>query len=136
MRKLNQPLLTVDAVVLLNKHSIVLVKRRKPPFEGFWALPGGFVEYGETVEAAVEREVFEETGLKVRILKLIGVFSKPDRDPRGHVVSIAFLAEAVEGKLRESDESFEVKAFKIEELPEKLAFDHREIIGEALRKLR
>ncbi|RLE53657.1 MAG: NUDIX hydrolase [Candidatus Methanomethylicota archaeon] len=133
---MRQPLLAVDAVILVNEHSIVLVKRKKPPFEGFWALPGGFVEYGETVEAAVKREVFEETGLKVEVLDLIGVFSKPDRDPRGHVISIAFLTKAIGGTLKEGEEVGEVRAFKVDSLPENLAFDHGEIIREALKKLR
>ncbi|MEM2534555.1 MAG: NUDIX hydrolase, partial [Candidatus Nezhaarchaeales archaeon] len=84
-----RPLVTVDGVVVRSVGSIVLVRRRRPPYEGYWALPGGFVEYGETVEEAVKREVEEETGLIVDIKGLIGVYSKPDRDPRGHVISIA-----------------------------------------------
>ncbi|RLF11110.1 MAG: NUDIX hydrolase [Thermoprotei archaeon] len=125
-----RPLLAVDAVVLTKRGSIVLVKRRKPPYQGHWALPGGFVEYGETVEQAVVREVKEETGLEVEVKGLIGVYSKPDRDPRGHVVSVAFLTLEVGGQLRGSEET-EVSEFK--EPPEQLAFDHKDILQDGLK---
>ncbi|MCS7139296.1 MAG: NUDIX hydrolase [Candidatus Nezhaarchaeota archaeon] len=125
-----RPILAVDALVVRRGGSIVLVKRKRPPYEGFWALPGGFVEYGEAVEEAVKREVKEETGLDVEIRGLIGVYSKPDRDPRGHVISIAYLTTEVGGQLRGSEET-EVSEFYT--IPDKMAFDHNSIIQDGLR---
>ena len=96
MDKPATPLLTVDAVILYNnKKDIVLIKRKNPPFKNGYALPGGFVDVGETVEDACIREALEETNIKVKIIKLIGVFSDPKRDPRGHTVSVAFLCGTV-----------------------------------------
>ncbi|MEM0217649.1 MAG: NUDIX hydrolase [Candidatus Nezhaarchaeales archaeon] len=128
-----RPLVTVDGVVVRSVGSIVLVRRRRPPYEGYWALPGGFVEYGETVEEAVKREVEEETGLIVDIKGLIGVYSKPDRDPRGHVISIAYLTIEAGGELRSSKET-QVGEFFV--IPKKLAFDHREILRDGLELAR
>lgn len=128
-----RPALAVDAVVIRKSGSVVLIKRRKPPYEGYWALPGGFVEYGETVENAVKREVKEETGLDVEIKGLIGVYSKPDRDPRGHVVSIAYLVVEASGHLQGSEET-DVGEFN--EIPDKLAFDHNDIIRDGLKLAR
>ncbi len=127
------PLVAVDGVVVRSRGSIVLVKRRKPPYEGYWALPGGLVEYGESVEEAVVREVREETGLEVEIKGLVGVYSKLGRDPRGHVISIAFLVVEVGGELRGSRET-EVGEFYV--IPEKLAFDHREVLRDGLELAR
>jgi len=124
-----QPMLAVDAVVL-SGGGVVLVKRAKEPYKGYWALPGGFVHYGETVEDAVVREVLEETGLKIKLRRLLGVYSNPSRDPRGHVVSICFLAESVGGKLRAATDAAEAMVFK--DIPtEKLAFDHAKILRDA-----
>ena len=115
--------LTVDGVIIYN-NGIVLIKRKREPFKGHYALTGGFVEYGETVEEALEREMKEETGLDVRIIRLIGVYSKPDRDPRGHTVSVAFLCMG-EGELKAGDDAKEVHVFPIDEaLKLSLAFDH------------
>ncbi|RLF87536.1 NUDIX hydrolase, partial [Thermococci archaeon] len=98
-----------------------------------WALPGGFVEYGEKVENAAVREAKEETGLDVELLKLIGVYSDPNRDPRGHTVTIAFLARG-KGRVKGGDDASEARVFKFEEVKNlKLAFDHKEIIEDALR---
>ena len=89
------PLLTVDAVILVNnRRNLVLIRRKNPPFQGELALPGGFVDVGETVEEACIREAYEETNININIIKLIGVFSDPRRDPRGHNVTIAFLCES------------------------------------------
>ncbi|BAD86473.1 probable 8-oxo-dGTPase, MutT homolog, NUDIX hydrolase family [Thermococcus kodakarensis KOD1] len=123
--------LTVDAVIVYN-NGIVLIKRKNEPFKDHYALPGGFVEYGETVEEALLREVKEETGLDVKPVKLVGVYSRPDRDPRGHTVTVAFLCIG-EGELKAGDDAKEVFVFPIEEalnLP--LAFDHGEILRDAL----
>ncbi|USG99874.1 NUDIX hydrolase [Thermococcus argininiproducens] len=126
--------LTVDLVILY-KNGIVLIQRRNEPYKGHWALPGGFVEYGEKVEDAAIREAKEETGLDVELIKLIGVYSDPNRDPRGHTVTTAFLAKG-EGTLKGGDDAKEAKVFGISELKGlKLAFDHREIINDALKLL-
>ena len=123
------PLLAVDAVILF-QDGIVLIKRDNPPFAGSYALPGGFVEVGETVEAAVVREACEETGLVIELQGLVGIYSNPARDPRGHVVSAAFLAKGSGVLLAGSDARF-AKFFPLESLPP-LAFDHDEIIRDAL----
>lgn len=126
---MKRPLITVD-IVILKSEGIVLIKRRNEPFKGYWALPGGFVEYGERVEDAAKREAYEETGLEIELKGLVGVYSDPDRDPRGHVISIAFLAVPRGGVLSPSTDASEVRVFK--KLPKLIAFDHREIIRDAL----
>lgn len=129
------PLLAVDVIALMGG-GLVLIRRANPPYEGFYALPGGFVEYGERVEDAARREMLEETGLEVRLKALVGVYSDPSRDPRGHVVSIAYLAEVIGGALKPATDAKEVKVFPIDNLPEKLAFDHEQILKDALKVLR
>jgi 8-oxo-dGTP diphosphatase len=83
-------MLTADGVLIKNG-KILLIKRKNEPWKGMYALPGGFVEYGERVEDTVLREVFEETGLKASIIALVGIYSSPDRDPRGHIITVAYL---------------------------------------------
>ena len=119
------PKLTVDGIILKNG-KILLIKRGNEPFKGKWALPGGFVEYGEKTEDAVVREVFEETGLKTKIKDLVGVFSDPDRDPRGHVVSIAFFVQHIGGKLSAGSDAQYAQSFQVP--PKDLAFDHYDIL--------
>ena len=125
------PLVAVDAVIRWKKSSIMLIRRKKPPFKGELALPGGFVDVGETVEDACIREAYEETNIRVTLKKLIGVFSGINRDPRGHNISIAFLCEPLtdsEEPLAKDDAlSLEIVNFTdISSL--KLAFDHKDII--------
>jgi len=123
---MKSPRLAVDAVVKISG-GLVLVRRKNPPFRGKWALPGGFVRYGERVEDALVREVEEETGLKVKVGRLVGVYSDPSRDPRGHVVSICFSARPVGGSLRAGSDAADVRIFK--RIPwEELAFDHAKIL--------
>lgn len=126
------PLLTVDAVILVNNEKdLVLIKRKNPPFQGVLALPGGFVDVGETIEEACIREAYEETNINVKILKLIGVFSKPNRDPRGHTVTIAYLCEPItkNEKPKAKDDAAELEIVSIADIPSlKLAFDHLDII--------
>ena len=132
MSKPVTPLLTVDAVILLNnKKGIVLIRRKNPPFQGQFALPGGFVDVGETVENACIREVKEETNINARILKLIGVFSDPKRDPRGHTITIAFLCEPLTKKEKPKalDDAAALEIVPLSKLSSlELAFDHMEII--------
>ncbi len=124
------PKLMVD-VVIPSEDGIVLIRRASDPFEGRWALPGGFVEVGETIEAAAAREAAEETGLAVELARLVGVYSDPDRDPRGHNVSIAFLARVVGGDLIAATDAAEVAVLDPDSV--ELAFDHRSIIADAMR---
>lgn len=130
MKRIATPLLAVDAVILF-KGGIVLIRRDNPPFAGSYALPGGFVEVGETVEAAAAREAREETGLVIELLGLVGIYSNPARDPRGHVVSAAFLAKG-RGKLVSGSDARSVEVFSFQDLPA-LAFDHDLIFRDALR---
>lgn len=127
-KRIVTPLLAVDAVILF-AGGIVLIKRDNPPFAGSYALPGGFVEVGETVEAALAREVREETGLAVELLGLVGIYSNPARDPRGHVVSAAFLARG-SGELLAGSDARSARVFPLHSLPP-LAFDHDKIISDA-----
>lgn len=122
------PLLTVDALIIF-EGKIVLIKRKNPPYQNLFALPGGFVEVGETVEAAVVREAKEETGLDIELIKLFGVYSDPLRDPRGHTVSICYLAKG-RGKLKAGSDAKDTGLFNLSEIPE-LAFDHNKIIENA-----
>ncbi|MDF1557206.1 MAG: NUDIX hydrolase [ANME-2 cluster archaeon] len=127
------PLLTVDLMLAMGDR-IVLIKRANPPYQGQWALPGGFMEVGETVEEAAVREGNEETGLDVELKSLVGVFSDPDRDPRGHTVSICFAALG-RGIPQASTDAQDVAMFDLDDLPP-LAFDHQHIINTGMGKLR
>lgn len=122
--------ITTDCVICSESGAVVLVRRKNPPFEGHYALPGGFVDEDETVEQACIREAKEETNLDIKNLRLVGVYSSPDRDPRGRTVSAAFLAEADLSNLRAGDDAAEVEL--VENWQEaKLAFDHAEILRDA-----
>ncbi len=123
------PLLTADAVILYDA-GIVLVERDRPPYSGCYALPGGFVEIGESIEAAAIREAAEETGLEIELLGLVGIYSDPARDPRGHVVSAAFLARG-RGQIMAGSDARAARVFSKESLPP-LAFDHQKIVSDAL----
>ncbi|MDI9645338.1 MAG: NUDIX hydrolase [Archaeoglobales archaeon] len=121
--------LTVDAIIPY-EGKIVLIRRLNDPYKGYYALPGGIVEYGERVEDAVLREVEEETGLKGEIYKLVGVYSDPKRDPRGHFVSICFVVLPRGGELKAGSDAKEVALFNLDSLP-KLAFDHEKMLKDA-----
>lgn len=137
-----RPSVTVDGVVLHYKHEsikILLIKRKSDPFKGSWALPGGFLEMDEAPEEGVKRELEEETGLKVEEVVQIGAFGKPERDPRGRVISISFLAlinSSSSNEVKAASDAAEVKWFDIHQLPESLAFDHDEIIKETIKILK
>ncbi|MFX1486581.1 MAG: NUDIX domain-containing protein [Promethearchaeota archaeon] len=129
---MKQPTLAVDAIIKTKNDKIVLIKRNSPPFRDSWALPGGMVEYGETVENAALREVREETGLDVIIKNLVGIYSDPSRDPRGHVISICFLGEEISGTLVADTDAKAVGTFSAEELAGlDLAFDHKLMLRDA-----
>jgi 8-oxo-dGTP diphosphatase len=119
-----QPGLAVDIIIEIDK-KIVLVKRKNPPYG--WALPGGFVELGESVENTAKREVKEETGLELTNLKQFHVYSQPDRDPRRHTVSIVFTANGV-GLPKAADDAAEIMLFILHDLPQNITFDHRQIL--------
>ncbi|AKB26626.1 ADP-ribose pyrophosphatase [Methanosarcina sp. MTP4] len=115
--------------MILYKNRLVLIKRKNPPYQGKFALPGGFVEVGESTEKAAVREAFEETGLSIELVKLIGVYSDPRRDPRRHTVSVCYLATG-QGQLRSGSDAADVELFELDSIPE-LAFDHDKMINDA-----
>ncbi|WP_029523053.1 NUDIX hydrolase [Persephonella sp. KM09-Lau-8] len=129
------PFVAVDGIIQLfdendNFKGIVLIERKNPPLG--LAIPGGFVDIGETVEQALVREMKEETSLDVEIIRLLGVYSDPKRDPRFHTVSITFVCKAY-GQPKASSDAKEVKVFKLEEIPfDKLVFDHAKILQDYL----
>jgi len=125
------PKLMVDVVVPDDEGRVLLVRRGSEPFKGRWALPGGFVDVGETTERAAAREAKEETGLDVEILRLVGVYSDPDRDPRGHNVSCAYLARPADPGDPRGDSDADEAAF-VDPKEVELAFDHAKILADAL----
>ncbi len=122
------PLPTVDVIIEVDG-GIVLIRRRNPPHG--WALPGGFVDYGESLEAAAVREAREETSLDVALTGQLGAYSDPARDPRQHTISVVFTARAT-GAPRGADDAAEARIFSRERLPEPLAFDHARILADYL----
>jgi 8-oxo-dGTP diphosphatase len=120
-----------DAVIIKNG-KVLLVKRKWPPYKDFWCVPGGKMEYGERFEQTCIREVFEETGLHVKIKELIWVYSDPKRDPRSHWVSTAFLCSVTGGKLKLTRETKDIRWFSPAEVRKmKLAFDHKKMIKDS-----
>ena len=132
MTAFRNPAPTVDAVILVPDDRVVLVRRRNPPLG--WALPGGFVDEGEPLEAAATREAAEETGLGVTLLEQFHTYSDPARDPRRHTISTVFLASA-SGEPRGGDDAEEARAFAWDALPSPIVFDHREILADVRRYL-
>ena len=130
------PMLTVDVIIRLSGDRIILIRRGRSPYRGSWAIPGGFVEYGETVEDAARREALEETGLDVEIKDLLGVYSDPRRDPRGHTVSVCFTARVVSGEPEAGSDAADIGIFHIEDIDDlELAFDHRKILEDFRRQI-
>ena len=124
------PLLAVDIIIELidrPEKPIVLIERRNPPHG--WALPGGFVDMGETLEQAAIREAREETSLEVKLKQLLGCYSNPQRDPRGHTVSPVYIAEA-RGIPRAADDAKDLRCVTLKDLPDDLVFDHGLILGD------
>ena len=133
------PRLVTDGVVVNKKNEVLLVKRKNPPFVGEWCLPGGFVKKGDTTEATVEREVFEETGIRAKIVNLSGVYSDPKRDPRGHIVTVAYLMKPINSekdntKTKDSSETSSAIFVQLKKLP-KLITDHNKIVADAIKIL-
>lgn len=129
---MKHPLLTVD-IVIEYKDGIVLIERKNPPYG--WALPGGFVNYGETVETAARRETKEETSLNLKYLKQFRVYSSPSRDPRWHTVSVVFTAKG-EGALKAKSDAAKAKVVPSGSggLPKNIAFDHRQILEDYFKE--
>lgn len=126
------PRLTVDCVAVDAKGRVLLIRRGHEPFKGAYALPGGFVDVGETVEDACRRELAEETGVKAKALQLIGVYSNPSRDPRGHSVAVAFLARVGMARARAGDDAAAAEwVASWRDLD--MAFDHMHILRDAHR---
>jgi ADP-ribose pyrophosphatase YjhB (NUDIX family) len=124
-----KPFITVD-IIIEKDGKIVLIKRAKEPFKDYFALPGGFIDLGEFAEDAAIREAKEETNLDVEIKGILGAYSDPKRDPRGHVISVVFIATSKSLDLKAGDDASCVGWFRLEEIPEKLAFDHKKIIDD------
>ena len=129
MNTVPRPRVAVDIIIQINgfPDRIVLIKRKNPPFG--WAIPGGFVDYGETVEEAAKREALEETSLGVNLIRQFHVYSDPQRDSRGHTISVVFIGSA-HGTPIGADDAVEARVFEKNALPAALAFDHREILSD------
>ena len=133
MSEYRNPIPTVDAIIEIvgeGGEGIVLIERRNPP--PGWALPGGFVDYGESLEAAAVREAKEETGLDVELVRQLHTYSDPARDPRRHTLSTVFVARA-RGRPIAADDAAKVGVFTEADLPEPLAFDHARILADYFR---
>ncbi len=124
--KYRNPLVTVDVIIEINAN-IVLIERKNPPYG--WALPGGFVDYGESLEASAVREAKEETSLDIRLLEQFHAYSDPDRDPRHHTVTTVFIAQA-NGTPKSADDAKNIGVFTQKNLPTPIAFDHAKIISD------
>lgn len=129
IERYKNPIPTVDIIIEMDG-GIVLIERKNPPYG--WAIPGGFVDYGESVEETAVREAKEETSLNVKIVSLLGVYSDPNRDPRFHTISTVFVAEAT-GQPKAADDAKQIGLFREQSLPEELAFDHAKILNDYFR---
>ena len=126
------PLLATDAVVIDPRGRLLLIKRKFPPFQGMYALPGGFVDVGETLEEACRRELLEETGVKAGRLQLVGVYSDPKRDPRRHAVSVVYLTRVRSSKAEAGDDAAAVE-WVADWRRLDLAFGHALVVRDAMR---
>ena len=131
VERYRNPVPTVDVIIELEDNGIVLIERKNPP--PGWAIPGGFVDYGETLEDAVCREMKEETCLDVNLVRQFHTYSDPKRDPRHHTISTIFIATA-SGKPNAGDDAKEARVFTKDNLPEDIAFDHRQILDDYFTK--
>lgn len=136
MGKYKNPSLTTDIFIFDDDLNFILIKRKNEPYKDYWALPGGFVDYGECVEDAAIREALEETSINVELKELVGVYSDPSRDPRGHTVSITYTARGNMKKMNAADDACDIGLFKQEDLEKiNLAFDHAKIIKDCLKSI-
>ena len=123
---------SIDAVIIKD-NQILLIQRGLEPNKGFWGTPGGYVEWDESAEDTVKREVKEETDLDVLETKLVGVYSSPSRHPK-QVINLVYAVTVAEGKAKQGDDAMDIKWFSLNELPDQMALDHRQNIEDA-RKL-
>jgi ADP-ribose pyrophosphatase YjhB (NUDIX family) len=121
----SNPIPTVDIIIEQGEEGIVLIKRKNPPYG--WAIPGGFVDYGESLENAALREAKEETNLEVELIRQFYTYSNPHRDPRHHTITTVYIARG-KGKPEARDDAQEIGIFTRSNLPEEIAFDHRQIV--------
>jgi ADP-ribose pyrophosphatase YjhB (NUDIX family) len=119
------PIPTVDIIIEIEFRGIVLIKRKNPPYG--WAIPGGFVDYGESLEQAALREAKEETNLDVQLTRQFHTYSDPARDPRHHTITTVYIAKG-KGLLEAKDDALEIGTFSESSLPTEIAFDHRKIL--------
>ena len=126
MKEYKSPSLAVDIIIINRDGNIVLIERKNEPYG--WAIPGGFVDYGETLVDAAIREAKEETCVDITIVDRLGIYDAPDRDPRQHVISAVFIATAFGQTPKPADDAKNLKQFTLDELPEDLAFDHNKIL--------
>jgi len=127
VKEYRNPFPTVD-IIIAKENKVILILRRNEPRQ--WALPGGFCDYGESLEEAAIREAREETGLQVELLEQFHTYSDPQRDPRQHNITTVFTARVVGGTLQAQDDAQDIRFFSEEELPPVLAFDHLEILSD------
>lgn len=127
MEVYKNPAPTVDIIIEIESKGIVLIKRKNPPYG--WAIPGGFVDYGESLEQAAVREAKEETDLDVKLERQLHTYSDPKRDPRHHSISTVYIAKA-KGKPQARDDAVEIGIFNESNLPDPIAFDHRSILND------
>lgn len=131
VEKYRNPFPTVDIIIEVEQGGIVLIRRKNPPYG--WALPGGFVDYGESLESAAVREAEEETSLKAELLYQLGAYSDPERDPRQHTISVVFVAKG-EGSPGAADDARDIGIFDRHSIPSDLAFDHGRILEDYFRR--
>jgi len=129
------PSLTADIFIFNEDLDFILIKRKNNPYKDCWALPGGFVEYGESVETAAVREAKEETSIDVELIDLVNVYSEPDRDPRGHTVTVAYTAKGDFNAKKADSDAKDIGIFSQDDLGQlEIAFDHRKIITDCIKK--
>lgn len=127
------PIPTVD-IIIEKDDKIVLIRRKNEPFKGKLAIPGGFVNEGKLVEHEAIKEAKEETCLDVELIDILGVYSIPDRDPRGHLMTTVFIAKPIKGKVKGGDDAADASWFKIDEkILNELSFDHKKIITDYIK---
>lgn len=134
MPRYKNPAVAVN-VIVEDRGRILLVKRNKHPFKGRWSLPGGYVEYGETVEQAAQRELLEECGIKVRLDQIVGVYSDPERQLKKHVIAICYKARALATNAKKIHPEGISLYFPKNAIPAKLAFDHQKMLNDHVRRI-